>query len=225
MRARGIFAPHAEQSANGLPGMYDNLLEAIPFPETTSSEAIPPEEGPERQLQTPQNSPYENTDHLGRPSANPLEYLFFQPRYENEADNGTCNVLIKPGYDKLEHATRRKRRRNYAPFERSPYGAEDKSGMPVYDSIIQEIDLQYRNRREYLSDDSECDEDREIRRIMEVTFGDEHSQADTMHRTRNEDNLKELQSEVEDSNDAISLEWEDIDFGCTGIDWKTSGIP
>ena len=47
------------------------------------------------QLRTPQeeratgrtelgNSPYENIDHLGESSVTPVEYLFYQPRYENE---------------------------------------------------------------------------------------------------------------------------------------------
>ena len=36
----------------------------------------------------------------------PVEYLFYQPRYENEAvDSESRNVVIRPGYDKLMPAT------------------------------------------------------------------------------------------------------------------------
>jgi len=49
-----------------------------------------------------QNSASEYTDHLGRPSMTPIEYLFYQPRYENETvDGATIKVVIRPGYDKL----------------------------------------------------------------------------------------------------------------------------
>ena len=200
VRMSGIFPPNTGRNSYGLPGMYENPLKTLPFQVR---------ERPERK------SPYENIDQLGRPYANHLEYLFFQPRYENEADNGTCDVvLIKPGYDKLTPGTRRKRRENYAPSGHSPYGAVDKSGMPVYDSIIREIKLKCRNRREDFSD-SESDEDREMHTIMEVPSCDERSQASTIQRTTTEELLN-----GNDSDDTISLE--DIDFGCIGIDWKTS---
>ena len=76
------------------------------------------------QLRTPQeeratgttelrNPAYENTDHLGRSSVTPLEYLLYQPRYENETvDSETRNVVIRPGYDKLTPLKWRKRREN-----------------------------------------------------------------------------------------------------------------
>ena len=160
MNIGAIFAPNADHIAHGLSGMYENPLNILPFQRR---------ERPERK------SPYENIDHLGRPFASPLEYLFFQPRYENEADNGTCDVvMIKPGYDKLTPGTRRKMRENQcAPFERSLYGAVDKSGLPVYDFVIREIEFNCRNGRDLSN--SESDEDREIHTIMEVPHCDESS--------------------------------------------------
>ena len=212
----GVFAPNAEHSGVGvgLPGMYDNPLKTLPFHART-----PLGERLERQLGKSQNSLYENIDHLGRPSANPLAYLFFQPRYENEADNGPCDVLmIKPGYDKLTPGTKRKRRENHAQFGRTPYGVIDKRGIPVYDSIIRELELTCRSRRIDFSD-SESDNDRDIHTILEVPSCDERS---TMDRTGNDDSFSELMSEVDDTDDAISLG--DIDFGCIGIEWNIDAI-
>ena len=61
-----------------------------------------------------QNSAYENTDHLRRPSVTPVEYLFYQPRYENETvDGATSKVFVRPGYDKLTPAKREKRPYEY----------------------------------------------------------------------------------------------------------------
>ena len=203
----GIVGPNVEQQKYyGLPGMYENPLKTVPF-----HARIPPGESPQRLLRKLQKSPYENIDHLGRPSANPLQYLFFQPRYENEADNGTCDALIiKPGYDKLKPGTRRnhgKKRENCASVARSPYGGFDKSGMPVYDSIIREIELKCRSR-------NESGENRVIHTILEVASCDERSQVDKLNRTRNERVL----SKAEDSDDAISLQ--DIDCGRLSIDWN-----
>ena len=49
------------------------------------------------------------SDHLGRSSVTPVKYLIHQPRYENEAvDSETRNMVVRPGYDKLTPATRRK---------------------------------------------------------------------------------------------------------------------
>ena len=73
------------------------------------------------------NSTYENTDHLGKSTVTPVEYLFYQPRYENEAvDSESRNVLIRPGYDKLTPAT---------------------ANPPCqYDSLIRETDLRCKSR-------------------------------------------------------------------------------
>lgn len=43
-----------------------------------------------------------------------------------------------------------------------------------------------------------------------------------MSRTGNGDSHSELMSEVDDTDDAISLE--DIDLGCIGIEWNTDAI-
>ena len=78
-------------------------------------------------------SPYENTDHLGESSVTPVEYLFYQPRYENEAvDSESRNVVIRPGYDKLTPAT------TNTPCE--------------YDSLIRETDLRCKSRRGDITD-------------------------------------------------------------------------
>lgn len=195
--------------------MYENPLKTLPFLGRRTSR-----ERHERQLRDDQNSPYENIDHLGRPSANPLEYLFFQPRYENQSENGIFDVLIiKPGYDKLTPNTRRKRREHHAPFWRCPYGGVDESGMPVYDSVIRELEMKCRGGQIVYYSDSESEENRDIDTILEVPSCDERSTLDT---TTNENNFREMVSESEESDDAISLG--DIVLGCTGIDMKTNRI-
>ena len=206
----GIFTPNADHERYELPGMYENPLKTLPFQGTRA-----PRERSERNWRKGPNLPYENIDHLGRPSANALEYLFFQPRYENETENGTCDVLIiKPGYDKLTPSTRRKRRENHVPFLRSSCGGVDENGRPVYDSVIREIEMKCRGRQY-----CESEENRDIDTILEVPSCDERS---TLDRTTSENNFREQVSECEESDDAISLS--DIDLGCMGIGLTTNRI-
>ena len=198
---------NVENNCYGQTGMYENPLITLPF-----YARIPPRDSPSRLLRKFRNSPYENINQLGRPFANPLEYLFYQPRCENEADDGPCDVLIlKPGYDKLRPGIRRKTLENPAPFKRSISGGVDKSGMPVYDSIIQdacgipvhdsvirEIEL---SCRKIDSTESNLDE---IGTILEIDSCDECSQADTQD------------SGAEHSDDAVSVQ--DDDLRCLGTD-------
>lgn len=183
--------------------MYENPLLTLPF-----YARIPPSDSPSRLLRKFHNSPYENINQLGRPFANPLEYLFFQPRYENEADDGPCDVLIlKPGYDKLRPGIRRKTLENPVPFKRSISGGVDKSGMPVYDSIIRNacgIPLHDSVIRGIELIDSTENNPDEIGTILEIESCDECSQADTQD------------SEAEHSDDAVSLQ--DVDLRCFGTD-------
>jgi len=200
----GVFPPNTENNSYGFPGMYENPLKTLPF-----------------QLRSPlgeraagrgglRNSPYENIDPLGRPSANPLEYLFYKPRYENETvDDETRDVvMIRPGYDKLTHATRKKRRENSAANlgRRLPCGMIDTHSLSVYDSLIREIDLRCKSRRGDITD-SEGEDNMNIHTILEVPSSDEYSPACSMDRKKNQEN---------------SLG--DIELGCTGNDLKISGV-
>ena len=203
-----------EKNCYGQAGMYENPLITLPF-----YARIPPRDSPSRLLRKFRNSPYENINQSGRPFANPLEYLFFQPRYENEADDGPCDVLIlKPGYDKLRPGIRRKTLENPVPFKRSISGGVNKSGMPVYDSIIQDacgIPVHDSVIREFeLScrkvDSTENNLD-EIGTILEIDSCDECSQADA------ED------SGAEHSNDAVSVQ--DVDLRCLGTDCDAQPRP
>lgn len=202
VRMSGIFGLNAENNAYGLPGMYDNPLKTLHFhPRTPVGERA----AGRRDLR---KSPYENIDHLGRTSVNPLEYLFFQPRYENEVvDNEPRDVvMIKPGYDKLAPATRKQRREHGGAHlgRRVPCGMIDKNGQSVYDSLIREIDLRCKSRRVDITD-SESEEDRNIHTILEVPSSDERSPACSMDRKRNE-----------------GSPLGDVEVGCYGNDWKTS---
>ena len=136
--------------SNG-PGANEISLETLPF-----------------QLNTPQeeratgrtelgNSPYENTDHLGKPSVTPLEYLFYQPRYENETvDSESRNVIIRPGYDKLTPAT---------------------TNLPCeYDSLFRETDLSCKTRRRDFTD-SGGEDNMNIHTILEAPSCDERTLA------------------------------------------------
>ena len=85
----------------------------------------------------------------------PVEYLFYQPLYENETvDGATSQVVIRPGYDKLRPAKREKR-----PCK--------------YDSLIRETDLWCKSRRGDITDRE--DEDNMNNTIMEVPSCDERS--------------------------------------------------
>ena len=139
--------------------MYDNPLKALPphpWIKTGSKAA---------NKQEIRRSPYENLDHLGRQAVNPLQYLFYQPRYENElTDNTTRDVIyIRPGYDKLMSTTRKKRQEIYRGEDTRL--ACEKADMSVYDSLIREINLKCKSRRDLT--DSEEDGGRNIRVIME----------------------------------------------------------
>ena len=146
VRLSRIFPPNDE--SNGL-GNNDIPLETLPF-----------------QLNTPQeerttfrtelgNSPYENTDNLGKSSVSPIEYLFYQPRYENETvDSESRNVVIRPGYDKLKPAT---------------------TNLPCeYDSLIRETDLSCKTRRRDITD-TEGEDNMNIHTILEVPSSDERT--------------------------------------------------
>ena len=122
-----------------------------------------------------QNSAYENSDHLRRPSVTPVEYLFYQPRYENETvDTATSKVVIRPGYDKLTPAKRRK---------------------CEYDSLIRETDLRCKSRRGDITD-REGEDNMNIHTIVEVPSCDERSLACSMDKKNNQENLlREIESE------------------------------
>ena len=205
VRFSGIFTLNAENDDYGFSGMYDNPLKTLPF------QLRPPLSERAAGRGGLRNSPYENIDHLGRSSVNPLEYLFYQPRYENErVDNETCDVLmIRPGYDKLTSATRKKRGENGGANlgRRLPCGMVDTQCLSVYDSLIREIDLRCKSRRGDITD-SESEDNMNIHTILEVPSSDERSPACSMDRKKNQEN---------------SLAG-DIEFRCTGNDLKTSEV-
>ena len=184
--------------------MYDNPLKTLPF-----------------QLRTPlgeraigrqelRNSPYENVDHLGKPLVNPLEYLFYKPRYENETgfDETRDVIMIRPGYDKLTPATRKTKRENGGANlgRRLPCGMMDTQCLSVYDSLIREIDLKCKSRRGDITD-SEGEDSMNIYTILEVPSSDERSPACSMDRKKKQE--KSLG---------------DTESGRTGNDLKTSEV-
>ena len=163
-----IFPLNAENNA---PSNNDIPLETLPF------QLRAPEEERRSGRAELQNSGYENTDHLGRPSVTPVDYLFYQPRYENETvDTATSKVVIRPGYDKLTPVKREKR-----PCE--------------YDSLIRDKDLRCKSRRGDITD-SEGEDNMNIRTILEVPSSDERSPACSMDKNKNPENsLGEIESE------------------------------
>ena len=78
----------------------------------------------------------------------PVQYLFYQPRYENEAiGNESRKVVIRPGYDKLTIAT---------------------TNLPCeYDTLIREPDLSCKSRRREITD-TEGEDNMNIHTILEV---------------------------------------------------------
>ena len=124
-----------------------------------------PLEGRSTGKRDPRKPPYENIDHLGRSSLNPLEYLFFKPRYENEAVvNETGDVVtIRPGYEKLTPVAKEKERENGGAYlgRRLPCGMIDKDGLPVYDLLNREIDLKPESQKADITD-SEIEKDVKI---------------------------------------------------------------
>ena len=183
--------------------MYENPLKTLPFHLRTPLGERAAVRGELR------NSPYENIDHFGKSLVNPLEYLFYKPRYENETiDNETRDVvMIRPGYDKLTPATRKKERENGGAKlgRRLPWGMVDTHSLSVYDSLIREIDLRCKSRRGDITD-SEGEDNMNIHTILEVPSSDEHSPACSIDRKKNQENsLRDIESESEcTGNDLIS---------------------
>ena len=108
---------------------------------------------------------------------NPVDYLYYQPRYENETvDSATSKVVIRPGYDKLTLAKREKR-----PSE--------------YDSLTRETNLRCKSRGGNITD-SEGEDNMNIHTIREVRSSDERSPACSMDRKKTQENsLGEIESE------------------------------
>lgn len=206
VRFNEVFPANATSNYYPIPGMYDNPLKALPphpWIKTESKAA---------NKQEIRRSPYGNLDHLGRQAVNPLQYLFYQPRYENElADNTTRDVIyIRPGYDKLMSTTRKKRREIYR-GEGTRLACE-KADMSVYDSLIREINLKCKSRREDLTDSDE-DGKRNIRVIMEEPSGDERSP------TCSTDEGENTRDSTDLSNNGYKV---DLENGCIVNDWNTS---
>ena len=162
-----IFPLNAENNA---PSNNDTPLETLPFQLRT------PQEERDSGRAESQSSAYKNTDHLGRPSVTPVEYLFYQPRYTNEAvDTTTSKLVIRPGYDTLSPATRTKR-----PCE--------------YDSLIRETDLKCKSRGGDITDHVE--DNMNIHTILEEPSSNERSLTCSMDKKKNQENsLGEIESE------------------------------
>ena len=141
-------------------------LETLPFQLRT------PQEERDSSRAELQNSAYENTDHLGRPSVTPLQYLFYQPRYENETvARATSKVVIRPGYDKLTPPEREKR-----PCE--------------YHSLIREAGLRCNSRR------GEGEDNMNIHTMLEVPSSDERNPTCSTDKKKNQEkSLGEIESE------------------------------
>ena len=144
------------------PGNNGILLEALPLKLRT------PEEEKATGRTELGNSPYENTDHLGESSVSPIEYLFYQPRYENEAvDSESRNVVIRPGYDKLTPAI---------------------TNLPCeYDSLIRETDLSCKSRIRGITD-TEGGGNMNIHTILEAPSSDEKTPACSMDKKKHQEN-------------------------------------
>ena len=141
-------------------GNIDIPLQTLPLPRRT-----PQEERATGKTEL-RNSPYENTDHLEESLVTPVEYLFYQPRYENEVvDSESRNVVIRPGYDRLTRAT---------------------TNLPrEYDSLIRETDLSCKNRR---GDITDTEDNMKIHTILEVTSSDERTPGCSMDKNKNQEN-------------------------------------
>ena len=144
------------------PGNNDIPLQTLPLLRRT-----PQEERATGRTEL-RNSPYENTDHLGRSSVTPVEYLFYQPRYENEVvDSESRNVVIRPGYDRLTPAT---------------------TNLPrEYDSLIRETALSCKNRIGDITD-ADGEDNMNIHTILEVPSSDERTPACSMDKKKNQEN-------------------------------------
>ena len=159
VRLSRIFALNDE--SNGL-GTNDIPLETLPSQLSTPQE--------ERATGRPElgNSPYENTNHLRESSVTPVEYLFYQPRYENETvESETSKVVISPGYDKLTLAI---------------------TNLPCeYDSLIRKTDLTCKRRRGDITD-TEGEYNINIHTILEVSSSDERTPACSSDKNKNREN-------------------------------------
>ena len=144
------------------PGNNDIPLQTLPLLRRT-----PQEERATGRTEL-RNSPYENTDHLGRSSVTPVEYLFYQPRYENEVvDSESRNVVIRPGYDRLTPAI---------------------TNLPCeYNTLIRETDLSCKNRRGDITD-TEGEDNITIHAILEVPSSDERTPGCSMDKKKNQEN-------------------------------------
>ena len=176
---------------NNGPGNDDIPLETLPFQTRTHQEERATG-GTELQ-----NSAYENTDHLGEPSVTPVEYLFYEPRYENvNVDCETRTLVIRPGYDKLTPSTRRKSRETGGVHltQRLPCGVLDTRSPSKYDSLIREAYLRCKSRRGDITD-REGDDNMIIHTILEVPSRDERSLSYSMERRNQEISMSEMVSE------------------------------
>ena len=114
-----------------------------------------------------QGSLYENIDPHGGPSVAPVNYLIYQPRYENDTVNGeNSNVVIRPGYDRLTPAMSQPRE---------------------YDSLIRETNPRCRSRRLDITD-TEGEDNMNIHTILEVPSSDEPTPACSMNKKKNQEN-------------------------------------
>ena len=176
---------------NNGPNNDDIPLETLPFQTTT-----PQEERATGRTEL-QNSAYENTDHLGESSVTPVEYLFYEPRYENKnVDCETRTLVIRPGYDKLTSSTRRKSRETGGahPIQRLPCGMLDTHSPSKYDSLIRETDLRCKSRRVDITD-REGEGNMNIHTKLEVPSRDERSLACSMEKRNQEISMSEMESE------------------------------
>lgn len=208
VRLSEVFPANAADNGYSIPGMYENPLKALPLPGHPWMNTRPRAVG----RQEMRRSPYENLDHLGRKAVNPLQYLFYQPRYENElADNTTRDVVfITPGYDKLMSTTRKKRREIYR--GEATRLAREKANMSVYDSLVREINLKCKSRREDLT---ETEEDGE--RSIDVSMDELSSDESSPTCSKDEDENTGASEEFLNNGNKV-----DVENGCIANDWNTS---
>ena len=184
-----MISPLSEE--NNDPSTDDIPLEILPFQTRT-----PQEERATGRTEL-QNSAYENSDQHGESSVTPVEYLFYEPRYENKnVDCETRTLVIRPGYDKLTPSTRRKSRETGGAhlIQRLPCGMLDTHSPSKYDSLIRETDLRCNSRKGDITD-REGEDDMNIHIKLEVPSRDERSLACSMERRNQEVSLSEMESE------------------------------
>ena len=114
-----------------------------------------------------QGSLYENIDPHGGSSVTPVNYLIYQPRYENETVNRkNSNVVIRPGYDRLTRAMSQPRE---------------------YDSLIRETNPRCKSLRGYITD-TEGEKNMNIHTILEVPSSDERTPACSTDKKKHQQN-------------------------------------